>query len=510
MENKNIDLIMVVAGTQGPKDKMHVPLGLLYVGSELERNGYNIKIWHLLPAEFDSVIPAIKLRKSLWIGISVLSGMSTLYAAQLSIKLKREIPGVPLVWGGHHPSAVPDECLKESYIDFVICGEGEETAVEFSKALESQKTFNGITGFGYKALDGTPVVNQARAFQHNLDKYEIHWDLLDLKNYYHKNFHGKAPINFYSSRGCPYACTFCATPFYTGKSYRTHSPEFVEKNLRYLYQNYGFNSVFFGDDNFMIKADRGVEIIKRLRSIGISVDTVDVRINQINEKMLKDFKENSVSGIFFGYESGNDRILELMQKGITVADIKEKVLLIKQFSITTWASGMIGVPTETREEIYRTIDFTMWLRDNLPPLSAVAVGRYIPLPKTKLIELAIKHGFTYPQNTEDWKKIDPKGPEYSMKSWLPWINDDDEKYFAIVQELSIYKMLDFASSSNFVANAINNWLVRTFRNKIAKRKTSLLIHIKIFGMLRSLYSLMVSGQALVKGSKALKRFKIKE
>jgi radical SAM superfamily enzyme YgiQ (UPF0313 family) len=142
-----------------------------------------------------------------------------------------------------------------------------------------------------------------------------------------------------------------------------------------------------------------MEIIQRLEKIGITVDTLDLRLNQLDENMLRGFKDHGVQGLFFGFESGNDRILTLMKKGIDIAHIKRKVKLINQFGVTAWASGIIGVPTETRQEVYKTIDLAMWLRDNLPEGSTASTYRYMPLPKTELLTLAVQEGFEYRSQT---------------------------------------------------------------------------------------------------------------
>jgi radical SAM superfamily enzyme YgiQ (UPF0313 family) len=498
-----IDLIMVCAGSQGPTDKSHIPLGLLYVGSALERAGFDVKVWHLLPDEFESALIDISKRKSLWIGLSVLSGMTTYHAAKLSKRIKELIPASSIVWGGHHASAVPAECLKERYVDYVICGEGEDTAVELTKALCASADLSAVLSLGYKATDGTPILNKNRPLVEDIDQYEINWELLDISDYINPGINGKIPMSFYSSRGCPFQCTFCATPLYTGSSFRAHSPEFVLKNLVYMKDKYNFNSVFFSDDNFMIDPDRGLKIIRLLREEDISVDTLDVRLNQIDQQILSEFKNYGVSGIFFGYESGSERILKLMNKGMDLSHIKRKVELIAKSGIDVWASGIMGVPTETRQEVYETIDFSMWLRDKLPGRSTVSVYRYMPLPKTRLLQLAIEEGFPYPENSEDWKKIDPIGPYFNMQSWLKWLTPEDERYLAIVQELSRNKMLNYMHGNFVLADTVNNLFVRRARSKLASRKLSWDIEFKTFELMRDIYSRVRYGKSLGIKSEAL-------
>lgn len=507
MVKANIDLIMVCAGLQGLSDRMHIPLGLLYIGSILEREGYNVKIWHLLPEEFGAAVDQISNREPLWVGVSVLSGTTTYYAAQLSKLLRVKIPITKIVWGGHHPSAVPIDCIKEPYVDYVIHGEGEETAVEFSEALIKKQDMSKILGVCYKDRTGRPILNPRRPLVKELDKYELNWELINIEEYRRTNFHGKTPVNFYSSRGCPYNCYFCATPLYTGRIFRSHSSEYVIKNLKYLKERYGFNSVFFSDDNFMIDVKRSMDIISGLGKIGMTIDTIDVRLNQLNNRLLKKFSDYGVNGIFFGYESGNDRVLKIMNKKLTVDLIKEKVKLISSYGITAWASGIIGVPSETREEVYNTIDFSMWLRNVLPEGSTVSVFRYMPLPGTKLLELAVREGFVYPTNAEDWRKIDPLSPYYKME-WLKWVTDRDERYFATVQELSRNRMLNYISkktTKSVVVATVNNFFVRRIRAKILSRKLHKWdLFLRLFDIVRNFYGLIMYKKTFSLRSKAVK------
>jgi radical SAM superfamily enzyme YgiQ (UPF0313 family) len=254
----------------------------------------------------------------------------------------------------------------------------------------------------------------------------------------------------------------------------------------------------------MLDANRGLEIIKRLTEGGVSVNTLDVRLNQINEEMLVQFRDYGVQGVFFGYESGNDRILTLVNKGIDVEHIRKKVCLLKKYNIICWASGIVGIPTETKKEMYETIDFSMWLRDNLPEGSTVANYRYMPLPKTRLLELAIQEGFRYPISTEDWKKIDPIGPYYRME-WIPWITEQDEAFIVAVQETGRTKMLNYLHKYNFILNLINNIFVRWLRSRVSKRRLRFDWKVRLFEFMRDFYAKIRFGRSVGLKSEAVKR-----
>ncbi len=499
----NIDLIMVCAGSQGPADKMHVPLGLLYIGSALERAGYDVKIWHLMGDEIEDALPVIKAREPIWIGMSVLSGMTTYWAAQYSKRFRLEMPGTPIVWGGPHASAAPEECLREDYIDYVVRGEGEVTSVELSDALLTRGDVGPIMGLGFTDKE-KPMLNFARPLVEDIDQFELNWELLDLRAYQttsYKQTVGKQSVAFFSSRGCPYKCAFCSTPRYTGKSFRAHSPAFVERNLSYLKDRYGFNSVYFSDDNFMTDRARGLEVIRRVTNLGISVDTLDVRLNQLNDEVMAGFSEMGAQGIFFGWESANNRVLKLMRKGLTIELIKEKALLFKKHGITAWASSIIGVPTETREEIFNTVDFSMWLRDTLPTRSTVASFRYMPLPNTALIDVAVAEGFEVPTRQEDWKKIDPIGPYYEM-TWSKWMTEEDHEFLVFVQELSRNGMLNHIPNWYYGLGLAHNFFVNRMRKKVLRRHRKIDAEYRGFHFMRNTASRIIRGRGAALDSQA--------
>jgi len=491
----NIDLIMVCAGSQGPADKDHVPLALLYVGTSLQLAGYDVKIWHLLPEEFERAVAKIKGRRPLWVGLSVLSGMTTYHAAALSRTIRQEIPDAQIVWGGHHASSVPREVAAEDYVDLVVIGEGEETAVELSESLLAGKDLSGVSGLALKDGNGGTLVTAARPFVADLDSLEIDWSLIEPKSYFRADENGNTRVAFYSSRGCPYKCSFCNTPSYTGKLFRSHSPFYVERHLRHLKSAFGVNTVIFADDNFMIDRKRGLEIVRRLANAGIRVSTLDVRLNQLNDSVCAEFKEHGVSGIFFGFESGNDRILKVLKKGLTVSQIKEGAKLLARYGIQVWASSIMLVPTETREEVFDTIDLSMWLRDTLPEGSTISNFRYMPLPRTELLKLAITEGFRYPSNTEEWKIIDPVGP-YFTTPWVDWLTARDEEFFTVVQELGRAQMLNYHLGSGKLSTRVYNRFVSRMRERVQSRTLRNDFEVKAFMLSMDAYHFLRHGRSL--------------
>ena len=108
-----------------------LPLGILSVGSALKKSGFDVELINITENEIDEMAKLLVNKKPLYLGLSVMTGRQTAHSAKLSQKIKILSPLLPIVWGGIHPSLLPEQCLSEDYIDYVVIGEGEETAIEF-------------------------------------------------------------------------------------------------------------------------------------------------------------------------------------------------------------------------------------------------------------------------------------------------------------------------------------------------------------------------------------------
>jgi len=432
-----IDLVMVTAGTQGDIDKKHPPMGLLYIGSNLKKAGFDVRIHHVLGTneqELEETCQTIARGKPLFVGVSVLSGMTTYCAAQFSKRLKELDPTIVILWGGHHPTLMAEQCVSEKYIDFVGTGEGEYTCVELARALESGSDLSAVKGLVYQQ-EGKPIRTAPRPLIDDLDALPLEWSLLHLEDYKIHQRNGDVVLSFFSSRGCPFVCGFCSTFEYSGRSWRAHSPDYVVNHLTHLKDTYGISSVYFSDDLFMVQKQRAYTILERLALKGITCSTLDVRAEMITDEMLQRFTDYGTNGIFIGWESGSDRLLKFMHKDLTFAQTTACAKRLAKYpKISVWLSGMVAIPTETREEQHQTINAGMDIHTILPN-ATVSLWRYMPLPGTQLFKQAVADGFEAPKTTEEWRRVDPQVDEYRI-TWLPWFTEQDDKNIEMTQQLS--------------------------------------------------------------------------
>lgn len=401
------------------------PYGPLYVADSLEKAGYEVQILHnthlySLDKDLKKFKKIIEKKDPLFVGCSVNTGRSTTQSAILSESIKNNNDETPIVWGGVHPTVLPGQCVSENYIDFVVIGEGEETTVELAQSIEGTRDINSVRGVAY-TQNNHPVVNPARPKIEELDKYGPAWHLIDIRRYLNKyqeyGADSKRMISYLTSRGCPYRCAFCYLAVDDDRRMRYHSTERVISEIEQLKNDYDVDAIWFNDDNFFANTKRAFNIIH-------SIDLPwfgEVRIDKlVNETFLNKLRESQCICVMSGAESGSDRILQYINKGITVAQTEMATKMMAKYRIPATYSFVIGFPTETWDGIIQTVRFVHKLEEyysDTPELFHSRIGFYLPYPGAPLYDIAIEYGFQPPNKTRDWGTLE----RYEMGLDLPWV-----------------------------------------------------------------------------------------
>ena len=477
----DLHLVNVVPGS-GVQDVQHPPLGLLYVGSYLVRNGYSVAIHQILPKEIDSLTDGIVKDDPLLVGFSVTTGLSSYYSASMSKLLKSKNSEATIVWGGWHPSLTPEQCLAEDYVDIVCVGEGERTLLEVAEALKAKRNLSEVKSIGFKS-QSKPVMTAPRPPEANIDVFELDYGLLDFGKFTIRRG-DTYTTSFSSSRGCVHICGFCCTPSMFKRKWRPHSPEYVVRHLAELKHRFGVNDVYFSDDNFFADHERAFAIIKGLRDAGISCSTVDVRVDSINKGMLERLVRYGATGAFFGWESGSDRLLSLMRKNITTDQIISCARLMSEFPVSVWASGIMCLPTETRAEFDSTLKMALALFKAIPQ-GTVSLFPYMPLPGTEFLRLAVENGFKTPVDPEDWVRSDPQSPFYDV-TWIPWIGEAPARMrnIRMTQEFTRKVLARTGPSSNWAFSAVQTVFNKLGCYRISRQNFSMPIDLKMHSLFK--------------------------
>ncbi len=372
------------------------PLGLCYLAAVLQKEGYDVRILdaHLLGLSTGQTAQRV---------MEEAPDVAGLYATTLSIEIaeetakavKERCPGVSVVIGGPHVSGFGKETLKCPYFDFGIFGEGEHSFLDLIRLLEKgEGDLEKCKGLIYRR-DGAILQNEPMPLIVCLDDlpFPARRLLPDLKNYHMKVLLSKThPVaHILTSRGCPYGCVFCQTPF--GRKVRFHSAGYVADEITQLVTEFGAREIKINDDTFALDEERALRIFDKLRKRGVRPPwSCNLRADRIKDKgFLKALKDRGCWLIRVGVESGNQEVLDGIKKGITIEQVRRVCRWADELGFRIQAFFVIGHPGDTEATIRETIRFARSLPLDYPVFSLMT-----PFPGTELWERACEYGtFSY-------------------------------------------------------------------------------------------------------------------
>jgi anaerobic magnesium-protoporphyrin IX monomethyl ester cyclase len=372
-------------------------LGLAVLGASLLKDGHEVKIIDLnlsdSPDEF--LTQEVKRFAPDMVGITSTTPLiKNVYSiAQL---IKSICPRTLVVAGGPHPSALPREVLQESVIDCVVRGEGDLII----NRLASEGPSGAIPNLYFKQGDSIHQSAVQDSFIENFDDLPLPaYELFDIPRYVQPRIATRrSPMGYLeSSRGCFARCVFCNKNIH-GFRVRMKSPVRVVDEMQRMLR-LGFKEIHVIDDIFTADMDRSYKICEEILSRGLRFPWYPrggIRVDRVNLKLLKIMKRAGCYRIPFGIESGSQRILDCIGKHITLAQAANAVALAKQAGLETECYFMLGLPTETEDDIKKSIAFAI----NLDP-DYVKFAITIPLPGTPMYEeMRAQHQI----KTYDWSK----------------------------------------------------------------------------------------------------------
>lgn len=379
------------------------PLGIAYIVGFLRESGFAVGIIDA-PAEDlnqEDIIKQISVLKPKAIGFSALTP-NFHRAIILAEMVRLKFPDILILVGGHHASILPVQVLEaNNCFDIVAYGEGENTALEIMRQYKEykfdRKAFLGdsdllhrISGIAFRKAGGIEL-SAARPPIADLDKLPYPaWDLLPMDKYIPlpNQYLNKPVIHMVSIRGCAFQCGFCSNNHVFGKKLRALSPRRLIEVIRYAKQRFGAREISFWDDSMTTNkkwlTDFCSEMIEN--KLGMTW-TCYSRVDTVNPEILRLMKKAGCWNIFYGFESGNQELLNMIDKKITLEQIREVNRWTKDAGIEVRASFMIGLPGETPEMAKKTIDFAVSLDADYAQFSVTT-----PFPKTKLYDDAKKYG----------------------------------------------------------------------------------------------------------------------
>lgn len=353
------------------------PINLVCLATWLNTRGFSAAIFDLEVQSPEVLKQTLKSAPPLLVGITAMT--PDIPAARELCLLCREL-GIKTVLGGAHATALPAETLADACCDYVAAGEGEKPLLELVTALKNGGGVSSIAGLSF-LRGGEPVVNP-RGEPLDIDSLPIPDRRLLNKELYSLGYTTPGvPAGgtvMFTSRGCPYQCTFCASKVINGSRVRFRGMANVLKEVDEI-AALGYRHITVDDDTFALKKFRVLEFSGHLERNHPGLTwNCDARAGELDGETLAAMKRANCRKIAVGAESGSQRVLDSIKKGITVAQIKETFKLIKAHGIPAQAFFMIGHPEETLKDVDATIKL---IHEIKPDLVSLAVSA--PLPGTE-------------------------------------------------------------------------------------------------------------------------------
>lgn len=393
------------------------PLGLAYIAAVLEKNGHMVRIIDrdaLLrknDMDFDKVdvltLDEVRSVGSDLVGISATTpNMSDV--AHLSRLVKKFCDNAAIVLGGPHPSGEPALSLIENpFVDMVVNGEGELTMLDIARGLPSEK----INGLYYRSRGGI-ISTSSREVLKSIDELPMPArHLLDMKFYARPSRFTSRNLSLrttsiFTARGCPYRCSFCAGPLVFSGKVRFHSPGRVIAEIEELVSLYGIEAMYFAEDMFLSSKQRAEEILGIFIERGINKKIkwiAQAKASIITTELLKLMKEAGCVGIEYGFESGSQRVLDLMNKRLKIEESLMAASLTRRAHMRFQANIIVGFPGEKEDDFKKTINFIKDVQPNM-----VGFNIFMPLPGTSSYDRLKAEGRDLPK----WDDIgDPEASQ---------------------------------------------------------------------------------------------------
>ena len=422
-----IDVLMASGVPSYFSPERFVNLSLFYPGAAAEREGYNVEYWD---GRFDSYDRFKELiSKSKVVAFSSMSGTQLLETIKLAEMTRKISCFTRIILGGVHSTTVKGECLADNNLfDYIVMSEGEQRLVQLLSHIFHEEDITKIDGVGYRSKDGTIIIQDPAENLELEDTKEFTEVLPDgtvqvhpaKKGWYvspitakNERYYEMSVPMLPSRRGCPYRCSFCSVPSqYVGRSSREipfdYWREDVDKMLSLWERKNPRLKIFELNDENSLAANAMKKYMLHLKDKGIETH-LHIRADQLrNRKNVQAFKDYGCARVHIGIESGNERVLRNVYLKDATPDVyREVAYILKEVGIMMVGTAVVGAPTETRQEMFDTLNLLdeLDLLMNPNPGFRSTVYTLIALPSCSIYDLAKREGWKLPSTTHEWARF---------------------------------------------------------------------------------------------------------
>lgn len=402
-----------------------MPLALLAIGSALDSEKFEVIIidarieddaWKTIQHHLDEAV---------CFGVTCLTGRPIKDAIDISRKVKTHNPDLPVVWGGWHTSLFPEATLKdECSIDITVQGQGERTFIELIDAFSNQRSLIDIPGICFKNEAGEVVKNRPRTIVPMDEFATINYDLIDVEKYFQKK--GRRQLDYISSTGCYFRCTFCADPQVYERKWTAVSPDKMLDTLEALHKKYRFTDLNLQDETYFTYRNRVVEIAQGIIDRKLDFTwAATMRADQgarLSEEEFETCVKSGMRRLLIGVESGSQEMMDWLKKDIKMEQVILCAERCAKYKVAAIFPFIVGFPNESIESVNATVDMALNLNKQSEDFST-PIFYFKPYPGTAITDDVVKSGYQMPQTLLEWADFDYIG------SSGPWVDAEKFQFF---------------------------------------------------------------------------------
>jgi radical SAM superfamily enzyme YgiQ (UPF0313 family) len=433
-----------------------MPLALLAIGSYLDPRKYDVRIidGRLERDPVQAVLAEID--DALCLGVTVLTGAPIRDALHVSRAVRVRRPDLPIIWGGWHPSLFPTETLAEPAIDITVQGQGEETFGEIVERLATGDGLDSVYGCAIRISNlqspiPNPQLNPPRPLR-DINHFPPHnYDLIPVERYF--ALKRQRQLDYISSQGCRFRCTFCADPFVYKRGWFGLEPARMGEELERLWRRYHFADVGFQDETFFTYPRRVAAIAEEFLQRDLDFTWMaTMRADQgfrLDEDVLALCKRAGLRRVMIGLESGSQQMLDWMKKDIKIEQVFDSAEKCQRQGVAILFNIIVGFPDEPAESVSESLQVAKELRAMSPDFE-VAIFYFKPYPGNEIAEMLLRQGYEFPRILAEWAEFDYVG------SSGPWVRL--EKY-ELIEGFKFYQRIAWSRPTLLRAplQAIARW-----------------------------------------------------
>jgi len=458
------------------------PLGLISIGTVLEKEGYKVDI--LPTSRFSNWKDIIRenIDRYLFIGVTVLT-TEVIHAIELTKFVKKLKPNLPIVWGGWHVTLFPEQPIESGLVDYVVVGDGDKLVITLAEAIKNHTHLEPILR-NKEHIDMNTLPEPNYSLVMDLESF-IEDDLTDIFN---KFINYKIRwLPYQSSRGCPHRCLFCINVVTDNTKYRTKSAEIVVNELENIQVKYDITHFKILDDNFFADIKRVKEICKLIleRDLEFTWDvecrTDYFRKGFVDDSILSLLKKAGCVQFTMGIESGAQESLDKMCKDTTVEENENAIKKLHKHNIIPRLSFIVDIPGEKKEDIIKTQQFLNKIRQICGDKMEAGVVTYRPYPKSKFHDILVEDGLIeVPKTLEEWTK------EYNVRLYGMYDNKKPwQKNYKLSTNVAFFNTQDTDLREHQLNRKLDKLFYRIFI-RIFRIRTDKMIY--VFPMDRLVYT----------------------